>query len=438
MESDQLPHRSRRLLHLPPVFKFFPSKRHRVIRCGTHTSTFQTCGSIRMSTKSSLQNTGSSSTPIPTIINGTPSTFAATTVVGLEAYTSTMARPVVNASSLSSNPFGGLGHSSGYNVQSIPMDSSPFSYGIPKFTSQFSTTIPATSPNTSFGLGGATPPYTPFLFGGSHIPQTNPNIGSVPFHNLGSNPSMARWNKPAGGQVPPYIPTPSVSIPTNTFGMNNLLQSSIFSSGGGHSYTLGNAQPGSNLVGGNFHKPQLGSNPAGGNFHNPYQNIPTGMMPNPYYTNHPRGGAYNFGQGFGPHQNPGWNAVPNAQSSAGGWGQVSQPRLPFYAMLNLPDLSKLMNDLVSHDPTWPPVPTKLPSNIPNFEGKNGEDPGDHVTTFHLWCSLNSLNHASIILRLFQCTLIGVASQWYIEPPRGTYDSFHQLVLAFINHFQLPN
>jgi hypothetical protein len=63
---------------------------------------------------------------------------------------------------------------------------------------------------------------------------------------------------------------------------------------------------------------------------------------------------------------------------------------------------------VSHDPTWPPVPTKLPLDIPKFEGKNGEDPGDHVTTFHLWCSSNSLKDDSIRLRLFQRTLIGVA------------------------------
>jgi hypothetical protein len=39
--------------------------------------------------------------------------------------------------------------------------------------------------------------------------------------------------------------------------------------------------------------------------------------------------------------------------------------------------------------------------------------------------------------LFQRTLIGVASQWYIELPRGTYRSFHQLVLSFLNHFQIP-
>jgi hypothetical protein len=31
----------------------------------------------------------------------------------------------------------------------------------------------------------------------------------------------------------------------------------------------------------------------------------------------------------------------------------------------------------------------------------------------------------------------VTSQWYIELPRGTYGSFHQLVQAFLNYFQLP-
>jgi hypothetical protein len=85
----------------------------------------------------------------------------------------------------------------------------------------------------------------------------------------------------------------------------------------------------------------------------------------------------------------------------------------------------------------PPVPTKLPSDIPKFEGKNGEDPGDHVTTFHLWCSSNSLNDDSIRLRLFQRTLIGVAVKWYIELPRGAYGTFSQLVMVFLNHFQLP-
>jgi hypothetical protein len=81
------------------------------------------------------------------------------------------------------------------------------------------------------------------------------------------------------------------------------------------------------------------------------------MMPNPPYTNHPGRGSYNSGQGFGSYKNTGWNLVPNTQYFMGGWGQMSQPHLPFLATLNLPNLSKLMNDPVSHDPTWPPVPT---------------------------------------------------------------------------------
>jgi hypothetical protein len=233
MESDQLLRRSRQLLQLPPVFEFFPSKRHRVIRSGTHTSTFQTCGSTRMIIESSLQNTGSSLTPNPTIVNDTPSTPATATVAVPKAYTGTMARPIINAYSLASNPFGGFGHSPNYNVQNIHMASSPFSYGMPNFTLHFLTTIPTAGPNTSFGLGGTTPPYTPFPFGGSHIPQENHNVGSVPILNPGSNPSTTGWNNPAGGQVPPYIPIPSVSIPTNTFGMMNPLQSSRFPPGRG-------------------------------------------------------------------------------------------------------------------------------------------------------------------------------------------------------------
>ena len=84
-----------------------------------------------------------------------------------------------------------------------------------------------------------------------------------------------------------------------------------------------------------------------------------------------------------------------------------------------------------------PLPTKLPSNNLKFEGNNGEDLGDHVTTFHLWCSSNSLNVDLIQLILFQRTLIEVDVKWYIELPRGAYGTFCQLVLVFLNQFQLP-
>ena len=91
----------------------------------------------------------------------------------------------------------------------------------------------------------------------------------------------------------------------------------------------------------------------------------------------------------------------------------AHPRIPFFATLNLPDLSRLTNDPVSHDPTWPAIPNMLPSDRPKFEGKIGEDPSEHVTTFHLWCSSNSLHEELIRLRFFQCTLTGPAAKWYI-------------------------
>ena len=106
-------------------------------------------------------------------------------------------------------------------------------------------------------------------------------------------------------------------------------------------------------------------------------------------------------------------------------------------MLNLPNLSRLMNDLVSYDPTWPAVLTKLPSDILKFEGRLGEDPSKHVTTFHLWFSSNSLHDESIRLRLFQRILTGPAMKWYIELPRGAFVLFDDLAMTFLNLFQLP-
>jgi hypothetical protein len=185
-----------------------------------------------MSTEPSLQNTGSPSTPTPTIVNGTPSNPATTMVVVPKAPIITMDRPIVNVQYLALNRFGYLGHSLGYNVQSIPMASIPFSYGMLKFTSRFSNSIPATGLNDSIGIGGTTPPYTPFSFGGSQIPQKTPNMGGIPAFNLRSNPPTSGWNNQPGeqasSQVSSYNPTSSVLIMTNTFGMTNPPLSSRF------------------------------------------------------------------------------------------------------------------------------------------------------------------------------------------------------------------
>jgi hypothetical protein len=159
------------------------------------------------------------------------------------------------------------------------------------------------------------------------------------------------------------------------------------------------------------------------------QQMMSPQMQNPY-----------AGQGHGFYQNPGqqpnfsWQpgAIPTPGPSYPSYQQ--QPKLPFLATLHLPDLTRLLNDPICHDPRWPPMPTKLPSDIPKFKAKPNEDPGDHVTTFHLWCSSNSLKDDSVQLRLFQRTLIGSAAKWYIELDRSRYSSFGELAMAFLNHF----
>ena len=75
-------------------------------------------------------------------------------------------------------------------------------------------------------------------------------------------------------------------------------------------------------------------------------------------------------------------------------------------------------------------------DIPKFEGKAHEDPDEHVTTFHLWCSSNSLHDDSIRLRPFQHTLMGPMVKWYIELLGGAYSMFDDLAMTFLNHFLL--
>ena len=115
--------------------------------------------------------------------------------------------------------------------------------------------------------------------------------------------------------------------------------------------------------------------------------------------------------------------------------QVNQ-QLPFLATLDLIDLTRILNDPIRHSPQWPTIPAKLPSDISKFNGKVGEDPNNHVMTFHLWCSSNSLMDDSICLRIFQWTLTDSAAKWYIELPRGFFSDFKTLAMAFLKHYQL--
>jgi hypothetical protein len=191
------------------------------------------------------------------------------------------------------------------------------------------------------------PMHIPFSFGGAHIPQTTPTIGSLlPFHP-GSNPGLNApgWSIQPSEQyvayVPSFTPTSSTLILTNTFGMMNPPLSYGFTLRGGQFHTLGNPQSRATL--------------AGGNIYNPHHNIPTRMTPNQPFMNNFGGGFYNPGKGHGAYHNTRWAMIPQKQSFLGAWGHMPQTSLPFLATLNFLELSRLMNDPVHHDPTWPPI-----------------------------------------------------------------------------------
>ena len=88
--------------------------------------------------------------------------------------------------------------------------------------------------------------------------------------------------------------------------------------------------------------------------------------------------------------------------------------------LNLPDLARLTNDPIYNQTFWPPMPTKLHSDIPKFKGKEGKCPQKHIMMFHIWCSSNNIVDDLVRLILFQCTLTGVEAKWYLELPQAKY------------------
>jgi hypothetical protein len=100
-------------------------------------------------------------------------------------------------------------------------------------------------------------------------------------------------------------------------------------------------------------------------------------------------------------------------------------------------MSRLTNDPILHASFWPAIPAKLSFDILKFDEKPGEDPKNHVMTFHLWCSSNSLMDDSIHLRLFQRPIIGATMKWYIELLRNSFVNFNSLSMDFLMHFQFP-
>jgi hypothetical protein len=135
--------------------------------------------------------------------------------------------------------------------------------------------------------------------------------------------------------------------------------------------------------------------------------------------------------------NPSHGSGPLPAHTMAGTNPPPNPPIPYLTSLNIHNLTKLMNDPILHDPTWPNMPTKLPFDIPKFEGKSGEYPANHVMTFHLWCSSNNTMDDSIHLSLFQRTLVGPSTKWYVDEKSGSHVTFESLAKALLAFFQLP-
>jgi len=99
---------------------------------------------------------------------------------------------------------------------------------------------------------------------------------------------------------------------------------------------------GSSLLGSTF----LGSNSQG----HPFTSSPSQRGSGQTYSQRRSTTPPNPPQGIGSlpiHTMDGTNPPPNLP-------------MPYLASLNIPYLTKLTNDPILHDPTWPNMPTKLP------------------------------------------------------------------------------
>ena len=129
------------------------------------------------------------------------------------------------------------------------------------------------------------------------------------------------------------------------------------------------------------------------------QGIPNQSMGAPYSQTQTSQGDTNYTGGNSipqyqnPHGNPLYNTVPQSscyttqpmyiignqmmggpQSSSGHpsspWSELGAPKnLPFLAMLDIPDLYKLINDPIFHNLQWPPILHEILTDIPKFDGK---------------------------------------------------------------------
>jgi len=129
----------------------------------------------------------------------------------------------------------------------------------------------------------------------------------------------------------------------------------------------------------------------------PFMRIPQKMNPN-FAGQNPQkqimGGSIRYNYPPQPVYSPIGVPIPHQ------YHPQSNQQLSLLDTLDLSYLSILTNDPILHSPFWSVILAKLPFDIPKFDGKLGEDPNNHIMTFHMCCSSNSLMDDSICLRLF--------------------------------------
>jgi hypothetical protein len=97
---------------------------------------------------------------------------------------------MVFAHSMGTNPFVFLSGTLNHDTQSIPWASNIFSPGMPDMSLHLLSSVSSPYMNPSFGSAGMRPPYSPFSFGGSHIPQPTLTVGGWNLPSYGSNPNF--------------------------------------------------------------------------------------------------------------------------------------------------------------------------------------------------------------------------------------------------------
>jgi hypothetical protein len=253
-----------------------------------------------------------------------------------------------------------------------PGGSTPFGHHLPSFISTLppppfrgplpssiggtdpSGTIPSFTPNYHIPVGGQ------FYQGGQTQP---PFAGKIP---TGMQP-------PIGGQPPPTPPY-GENIPLSLAQYwNHLIQHNPHS-------TRGKQPQASSVIPPSTCQPYPDtSNPIWGSNAQPHTPV-QGYNPMNYLLPHqqpnlPRSSHY-MQTAYGPTGLP--TGFPPQSHH---YSQVNR-QLPLLATLDLLDLSSILNDPIRHSPQWPAIPAKLPSNIPKFDGKLGEDLNNHVMNFH--------------------------------------------------------